>query len=189
MYRKDFLGMSIAVSLLILRAVVGLVLAAHGAQNFFGWFDGPGFGKTREMLQSQGFRLAWLWALLGGLGEFGGGLLLALGLLSPLGALGVFAGMLMAVVIKLSWGRGFWSTKDGYEYPLVLALMSLISGIAGPGSYSLDALLGIRVPQFFFWIGLVLAVVVDVVGVITNHPRTGTPDQLEQRLLGHERRL
>lgn len=36
--------MSIAVSLLILRAVIGLALAAHGAQNFFGWFDGPGFG-------------------------------------------------------------------------------------------------------------------------------------------------
>lgn len=177
--------MSIAMSLLILRAVVGLVLAAHGAQNFFGWFDGPGFGKMREMLQSQGFRFAWLWALLGGLGEFGGGLLLALGFLSPLGALGVFASMLMAALIKFSWGRDFWSTQDGYEYALVLALMSLISGIAGPGSYSLDALLGIHMPQFFFWIGLVLAIVVDSVGVITNNQRTGTPAQLEQKLLGH----
>lgn len=119
------------------------------------------------------------------MGEFGGGLLLALGFLSPLGALGVFASMLMAVVIKFSWSRGFWATKGGYEYALVLALMSLISGIAGPGSYSLDALLGIHVPQLFFWIGLVLAIVVDIVGVITNHQRTGTPDQLEQRLLGY----
>lgn len=177
--------MSIAVSLLMLRAVIGLVLAAHGAQNFFGWFDGPGFGKVREMLLAQGFRLAWLWALLGGLGEFGGGLLLALGFLSPLGALGVFASMLMAVVIKLSWGRGFWATKDGYEYALILALMSLISGLAGPGSYSLDALLGIHMPQLFFWIGLVLAIVIDSISVITNHPRTGTPTQLEQGLLGH----
>lgn len=177
--------MSIAVSLLILRVVVGLVLAAHGAQNFFGWFDGPGIGKIREMLQAQGFRFAWLWALLGGLGEFGGGLLLVLGFLSPLGALGVFASMLMAVAIKYSWGRSFWATKGGYEHALILALMSLVSGIAGPGSYSLDALLGIHVPQLFFWIGLVLAIVVDSVGVITNHRRTGTPDQLEQRLLGH----
>jgi putative oxidoreductase len=184
MYRKDFIGMSIAVSLLILRAVVGLVLTAHGAQKIFGWFDGPGFGKTRGMVQSQGFRPAWLWALLGGLGQFGGGLLLALGFLSPLGALGVFASMLMAV-IKFSWSRGFWA-KGGheivnYEYALVLALMSLISGIAGPGSYSLDALLGIHVPQLFFWIGLVLAIVVDSVGVITSNQQTGAPAQQEAR--------
>ena len=170
--------MSITVSLLILRAAVGFVLAAHGAQKLFGWFDGPGFGKTRGLVQSQGFRPAWLWALLGGLGEFGGGLLLALGFLSPLGALGVFASMLMAV-IKFNWSHGFWATKGGYEYALVLALMSLISGIAGPGSYSLDALLGIHMPQIFFWIGLVLAIIVDSIGVITSNQQTGAPAQQE----------
>ncbi len=168
--------MSIAVGLLILRVVVGLVLAAHGSQKLFGWFGGPGFHGVTGWLQSQGFRPAWLWALLGGLGEFGGGLLLALGFLSPLGALGVFASMLMAV-IKFHWKSGFWNTKHGYEYALVLALMALVVGITGPGSYSLDALLSINVPELFFWIGVALAIIVDIVGVVTSNQQTAAPAQ------------
>src|SRR5690348_11813607 len=133
--------MSTALTLLILRVALGLILAAHGSQKLFGWFGGPGFAGLSGWLASAGFKPAWFWALLGGLGEFAGGLLLALGLLSPLGAIAVFAAMLMAVA-KFHWSKGFWSPKGGYEYPLVLGILSVVLGLSGPGSYSLDALIG-----------------------------------------------
>ena len=160
--------MSISFALLFLRVALGLLLVAHGSQKLFGWFGGQGFVKTTGFLAMQGFRPAWLWSLFGGLGEFGGGLLLALGLLSPLGALGIFAAMLMAV-LKFHWSKGFWETKGGYEYPLMLGLLALVLGLTGPGSYSLDALLGFALPLPLFLALLVVAALVVVVGIVTSH--------------------
>jgi putative oxidoreductase len=160
--------MSVSLSLLILRLIVGLFLAGHGAQKLFGWFGGPGFAGITGFLQSQGFKPAWLWALLGGLGEFGGGLLLALGLLSPLGAIAIFAGMLM-VIAKFHWSKGFWVTQGGIEYPLLLLLLSIVLGLAGPGSYALDSLLGIALPtSIIFWAGVIASIIVDAIGLVTS---------------------
>src|SRR6266540_3663209 len=146
--------MSIDIGLLVLRVLVGLVLAAHGAQKLFGWFDGPGLKGFTGWMASMGLKPAPFWGLLGGLGEFGGGLLLALGLLSPLGSLGVMGAMAMAIALA-HWSKGFWSTKGGYEFPLVLFVTSATLGLIGPGAYSLDALLGIALPTWLFWAGLV----------------------------------
>src|SRR5436190_17971616 len=131
--------------LLIVRVIVGLLMIGHGSQKLFGWFGGAGFAKTVGFLKSVGFKPALFWALLGVLGELGGGVLLVLGLLTPLGAVAVFASMLMAV-LKFHWKAGLWAQKGGYEYPLVLALLALIVGSAGGGSYSLDTLLGFALP-------------------------------------------
>lgn len=160
--------MSASFALLFLHVALGLLLVAHGSQKLFGWFGGQGFVKTTSLLATQGFKPAWFWSLLGGLGEFGGGLLLALGLLSPLGALGIFAAMLMAV-LKFHWSKGFWNSKGGYEYPLVLGLLALMLGLTGPGSYSLDALIGFALPVPLFLVLLVLAVLVVVLGIAISH--------------------
>jgi putative oxidoreductase len=77
--------MTMSVALLILRLVAGLTLAAHGAQKLFGWFGGSGFGGTLKMQERMGFKPTWLWACLVILGEFGGGLSLAFGFLTPPG--------------------------------------------------------------------------------------------------------
>src|SRR4051794_12888368 len=112
--------MSVAIGLLVLRLVVGGVVAAHGAQKLFGWWGGPGFAGTVKMTGAHlRLRPATGWAVMAVLSEFGGGVLLALGLLSPLGALGIIAAMLMAALIA-HWPR-FWATKQGMEYPLVLS--------------------------------------------------------------------
>jgi putative oxidoreductase len=159
---------SIDTGLLIIRIVVGLLLIGHGAQKLFGWFGGHGFKGTSGFLQSQGFKPALFWTMLGALGEFGGGLLFLFGFLTPLGGIGIFASMLMAI-IKMHWSNGVWATNGGYEYPLVLALIGLVGALIGPGSYSLDSLLGISIPLFLVIIGLVLAVIVDLIGLFTSN--------------------
>lgn len=161
--------MSYALGLLIVRVVVGLLMMAHGSQKLFGWLGGHGFKGTVGFIGSVGFKPAWFWALLGCLGEFGGGLLLALGLLSPLGAIGIFASMLMAI-LKFHIKDGLLAPK-GFEYPFILVVLSFLAGLVGPGSYSLDAVLGIALPLWFFWVALILSIVVVLIGVATSRPK------------------
>ena len=128
--------------LLALRVVLGLVLAGHGAQKLFGWFGGGGPRGTAGMFgQHLRFRAPLVVAVVGGLAEFGGGLLLATGLLTPLAALGIAAVMINAVA-TVHWPNGFWATKGGYEYNLIILTAVVALAATGPGRYSLDAAIG-----------------------------------------------
>lgn len=166
--------MVISFGLLILRIVTGLVVAAHGSQKLFGWFEGRGFAGTIKWVQGLGFRPPLLWALLSILSELGGSLLLVLGFLTPLAAIGVFAAMLMAT-LKYNWSKGFWNVKGGYEYTLVLLTIGLVVGITGPGSYSIDALLGLTFPVWLFVGLLVLSLIVVTIGLVISSQRTSEP--------------
>ena len=77
------------VGLLILRIVVGLLLAGHGAQKLFGWFGGPGLKGFAGWSGSMGVWPVSFWAFVAGFYEFGGGVLFALGLLDPIGSFGI----------------------------------------------------------------------------------------------------
>src|ERR1035441_10460482 len=110
--------------LLILRLAFGVALAAHGAQKLFGWWGGPGPRGLRDHLTTMRFRPAPLWVA-GAIGtEIGGGLLLALGFLSPLGTVGAGAAMVMAIV-AFHWGKGFFGQRGGLEMPLLYRLREL----------------------------------------------------------------
>lgn len=168
---------TIGLGLLILRLVVGLTLAAHGAQKFLGWFGGGGIKGTVGMQERMGLKPTWLWASLVILGEFGGGLSLAFGFLTPLGAAGVLGAMLMAIV-RSHWKNGFWNSKRGIEFPLALLTMALAIGIIGPGSYSLDALFGIALPDTLLFCVLALAaILVDIIGLIISRPAPAPPGE------------
>lgn len=163
---------TLAIALLIIRVVAGLTLAAHGAQKAFGWFGGPGPAKLTAGFQGQGLKPARLWAGLVMLGELGGGLSLAFGLLTPLGAAGAVGAMSMAIV-KSHWRNGFWNSKRGLEFPLQLLAMAAAIGIAGPGTYSLDALLAPHLPDLGIFVALaIVAIIVDVVGLLISRPAT-----------------
>lgn len=141
------------VALLILRLVCGGFLMGHGSQKLFGWFKGPGIQGTSTWLESLGMRPGRFWAMLAGGSEFGGGLLMALGFLNPLGPLAGFGAMAMATV-KAHLGKPIWASKGGAEFPLTnLAITSALM-TAGPGKYSVDGLLGSRLPRWLLIPGL-----------------------------------
>ncbi len=135
-----------ALGLLILRLVVGLILVGHGGQKLFGWWGGPGMNGWTQMIQKLRIRPAQPWAWIAALAEFGGGILLALGFLSPLGSLAIAGSMLVAIVtVHLS--RGFWVGKGGYEFNLALLGAVAALALTGPGIYSLDQALRIHLPE------------------------------------------
>lgn len=132
-----------SVGLLILRLVVGLGLAAHGAQKLLGWFGGYGIAGTAQFFEQQlGFRPGRLYAAQAGLAEMFGGLFLAAGFLTPAAAAAVVAVMLVAAV-TVHLKAGYFAHTGGYEYTLVLAAAALALAFTGPGAISLDHALGI----------------------------------------------
>ncbi len=147
--------------MLALRLVGGLLLAAHGAQKLFGWWDGPGLQGFAGAVENMGMKPGRLWAPAAGLAEFGGGLLTALGLLNPLGPLGAIAAMIVATR-KAHWGKPVFAMKGGAELPLTNIALALAVAVEGPGRYSLDRFLGIRVP---IWLRI-LAVSGTVAGLV-----------------------
>jgi putative oxidoreductase len=139
--------------LLALRVGVGGALVAHGAQKLFGWFGGRGLEQTGATFERLGFRPGNVNAIAAGLGEAGGGALLAVGLGTP-GAAAAVAGT-MIVASSTHVEHGFFNGKGGFEYPAVLGWSAAALALTGPGTLSLDHLLGHRLNRS--WMRLALA--------------------------------
>ena len=129
-------------ALLVLRLVVGLTFAAHGAQKAFGWWQGPGPANWIKAIHRMGFHPPTFFAAASIFNELGGGLALALGFATPLAAAMLIA-QSVVIVLKAHWQNGYFSTRGGIEFPLVLGVAALASGLLSPGAISLDALLGL----------------------------------------------
>src|SRR4030081_3173655 len=106
------------IGLLGLRVGGGGALVAHGAQKLFGWFGGPGLEQTGATFEQIGFRPGKLNAIAAGLGEAGGGALLAVGLGTSGASAAVTGTMIVASSMHLN--SGFFNSKGGFEYPAVL---------------------------------------------------------------------
>ncbi|MGH3821598.1 MAG: DoxX family protein [Pseudonocardiaceae bacterium] len=130
------------IALLLIRAVVGVVFIAHGAQKLFGAFGGPGLAGTAESWAGLGLQPANVFALIGGIAEFGGGLLMLAGLLTPVAALTI-VGVMIGAIALVTGAKGFFIQNEGYEYNLVLIVLAVAVAIAGPGRLSLDHGLGL----------------------------------------------
>ena len=137
---------SIDLGLLILRLVVGLTFAGHGAQKAFGWWNGPGIDGWRGAITRMGFQPVELFLALSIGAELVGGLLLAVGLFTPLAAT-ILIGQLVVIISKAHLPKGFWNTNGGYEYPLALGAGVIAVTFIGAGSISLDHALRLRVQR------------------------------------------
>lgn len=120
----------------VLRLAIGLVFVAHGAQKLFGIWGGGGLSETAGFLAQLGLTPAYPLAVLVGLMEFGGGLLLLLGALTLYASLGLVVTMLVAIW-RVHLPAGFF-LPNGYEFNFALigALVSLM--LTGPGALSID---------------------------------------------------
>src|SRR5437868_5697097 len=134
--------MTLHEGLLLARLVFGLVMAAHGAQKLFGWFGGYGIAGTGGFFESIGFRPGKLFAFAAGFGEFASGLLIALGLLGPIGPALMLSVMIVAAV-SMHLKGGLFAMNNGIELPLLYATAAVALALTGFGAYSLDASLGI----------------------------------------------
>jgi putative oxidoreductase len=126
---------------------VGGLLAGHGAQKLFGSFGGYGLEGTAGWLETLGLKPGKAWAALAGASELGGGALMTLGLLNPLGPIATYGAMLMAWN-KAHAGKPIWVTAGGAELPLVNMAAATAVALAGSGRYSLDEALDIEVPTW-----------------------------------------
>ena len=129
--------------ILLLRVVVGLTMAAHGAQKLFGWFGGQGVDESGTFFITV-YSLPGYLALIAGLIEFFAGLALAFGLATRLAA-GMIVVLMAVSVVEVRWANGFFWTENGYELPLLWALFAFSFVLRGGGRYSLDSALGVEI--------------------------------------------
>ena len=156
---------TLGLGLLVGRLVIGLLMAAHGAQKLFGWFGGYGLNATGEFMVQLGFPSGRLFASTAAVTEVVSGLLVALGLFGPIGPALMLSVMIVAA-ISVHWQNGVFAMQNGIEVPLLYATGALAIALAGPGAFSLDALLGIG----SIWTPRVTAAVlaVGVIGGVAN---------------------
>ena len=133
---------TLSAGLLIVRLVIGLVMAAHGTQKLLGWFGGYGLNKTGEFFVHLGFQQGRAFATAASLTEITSGLLVALGFLGPIGPALMISVMVVAM-ITVHWEHGLFATDNGIEVPLLYSTSAVGLALIGFGRFSLDALFGI----------------------------------------------
>ena len=152
---------------LFARVLIGLLIAAHGAQKLFGWFGGHGLAGTAGFFERLGFRPGRLFALAAGLGEFTSGALIAVGLFGPVGPALMLAVMLVAA-ISVHWRNGLFATNNGIEMPLLYGIAAVRFALTGPGRHSLDSALGLHwtwTPRVI-WIALAVGLVGGLLSLV-----------------------
>ncbi len=130
------------VALLVARVGLGIVFLAHGLQKLNTW----GYAGTKAAFEQLDVPAASISAFLATWLEILGGIALIAGVLTPVFAALLFLDMLGAFAIAHS-DSGLWISDGGYEYVLVLGMGMLLLAVAGAGKFSIDGILGSRLPR------------------------------------------
>lgn len=159
--------------LLLARIVLGLLMAAHGAQKLFGWFGGHGLAAVSGMFEGLGFRPGRPFALAASAGEAISGVLIATGFLGPIGPAMMVAVMIVAAM-SAHWVNGLFAMKNGIELPLLYAAGGAALTLTGPGRYSIDAAFGFASAwtPAIAWAALLVAVFGGFVALAMRRPTT-----------------
>jgi putative oxidoreductase len=149
---------TMSIGLLLVRIVIGVIMAAHGAAKLLGWFGGYGLRGTGEFFVQLGFQPGAAFAAAASISEIVSGLLVALGFLGPIGP-ALMVSVMIVAMLTVHLGQGLFAPK-GIEVPLLYAAGAFALALTGFGEYSLDALFGFagRWSTSFTWIVLVLGV-------------------------------
>lgn len=162
--------------ILLLRLVLGGIMAGHGAQKLFGFSNGPGLRGVYGWLGTMRFRGGW--APVAGLvlAEFGGGVALALGFLTPFAAFAIVVAMLVAIA-AVHWKNGFWASGGGYEFNLLILAGAAALAATGGGRFSLDNAFGWAGSLSGLWwgVGALAAGAVVAFGMLTLGRRPEAP--------------
>ncbi|MCA9265945.1 MAG: DoxX family protein [Planctomycetales bacterium] len=122
-------------ALLLVRVMVGVIFAYHGAQKLFGWFDGPGLPEFTAFLNQLAIPYPDIAAVLAASVEFAGGIALIAGVYARVMSIPLIVTMVVAIVY-VHPGQ-FSIQRNGMEYPLLLAVTLAALGLSGPGLFSL----------------------------------------------------
>ena len=156
---------TVSAGLLIARVVFGLVMAAHGSQKLFGWFGGHGIAGTAGFFEAIGFRPGRFFAIVASATEIVSGLLVALGLLGPIGPALMLSVMIVAAV-SVHWKHGLFAQSNGIEVALFYGTAAVAFALIGFGSYSLDAVLGLQ--SLYTPTLAIAALAIGVIGGVGN---------------------
>ncbi len=151
---------TLSIGLLLVRIVIGLIMAAHGAQKLLGWFGGYGLRGTGQFFEQIGFQPGPAFAAAASISEIVSGLLVALGFLGPIGPALMISVMIVAAM-TVHWEHGLFAANNGIELPLLYGITAFGLALTGLGQYSLDNRLGIagRLPVTDTWIALAIGIV------------------------------
>ena len=149
---------AVNVALLIARVGLGLTLAAHGYGKFF---TGGRIAGTARWFDSMGMRPGKVHALAAASTESGGGVLLAMGLLTPLAG-AAFVGLMIVAAYTDHRKNGFFIVRKGWEYNWILALFAVTIASIGPGRWSIDHAIGLS-SRFNGWGGLIISAGVGII--------------------------
>ena len=175
----------VVTALLLVRAVVGLTIMAHGYNH---WRGGGKIAGTGRWFSGLGLKYGVLQAWMSVVTELGAGFLLIAGLFTPLACAAIISVMMIAGLLAHR-KNGFFVFKDGYEYVLVLSVACLALALTGPGRASLDNAAGIEITG---WAGGGIALGIAVVataGMLATfyrpEPRkAGTPGETAEQVHG-----
>ncbi len=158
------------IALLIVRAVLGLAIARHGAEKLFGWFGGYGIAGTAGFFEQLGWRPGKLFVLGAIGGELGGGLLTLFGLGGPIGPALIVMVMLVAI-FSVHISKGFSTAKGGYELPLMY-IMAALGPAFDLGAYSLDRAFGFTIlsSATAVWATLGVAALLAIANLLARKP-------------------
>jgi putative oxidoreductase len=139
-------GLAMDVALLAVRIGLAWIFIYYGGAKLFGWFPGAGPHGIHQtsiyMAQAAHLKPGGLFAVLGGVVEFGGGIAVAVGLFTRLAGLALFGDMVMAM-ITVTWSTGLnpINTPPGYQLNLAVAVLALMAALGGAGRFSVDSLI------------------------------------------------
>ena len=129
--------------LLVIRLSIGTIFTLHGCQKVLGWFKGPGLSGWLNFMKSM--QVPTLLAYASAFFEFLGGIMLIVGFMPEIGAL-MTACVMMGAIYLVHLPHGFFIQDGGYEYSLLLLILSLLIVMFGAGQwYIWDPFINLRI--------------------------------------------